>query len=204
MKRAVFIRSTALSGREETALPRLISLNGGTAGNVVPNRAEAVVEGLSGEIIRDICRKTENETGIHFTVEPVLPDVSANQGKDGSSMRREPAPMHQPHGRNNAVTGLIKAAASLPLSDSAGFRTLNGLAEIFPHNDYYGVAAGVAKKDEISGDLTLGTNMVDYQVTGLMGKIDSRAPLCASKENMLDVLRARLDAEGSRWIRRAG
>ncbi len=132
--------------KEETALPRLISLNGGTAGNVVPNRAEAVVEGLSGEIIRDICRKTENETGIHFTVEPVLPDVSANQGKDGSSMRREPAPMHQPHGRNNAVTGLIKAAASLPLSDSAGFRTLNGLAEIFPHNDYYGVAAGVAQK----------------------------------------------------------
>lgn len=183
--------------KEETALPRLISLNGGTAGNVVPNRAEAVVEGLSGEIIRDICRKTENETGIHFTVEPVLPDVSANQGERWF-IRATGTSTHAstPWEGNNAVTGLIKAAASLPLSDSAGFRTLNGLAEIFPHNDYYGVAAGVAQKDEISGVLTLGTNMVDYQVTGLMGKIDSRAPLCASKENMLDVLRARLDAEG--------
>ena len=183
--------------KEETALPRLISLNGGTAGNVVPNRAEAVVEGLSGEIIRDICRKTENETGIHFTVEPVLPDVSANQGERWF-IRATGTSTHAstPWEGNNAVTGLIKAAASLPLADSAGFRTLNGLAEIFPHNDYYGVAAGVAQKDEISGVLTLGTNMVDYQVTGLMGKIDSRAPLCASKENMLDVLRARLDAEG--------
>ena len=162
-----------------------------------PNRAEAVVEGLSGEIIRDICRKTENETGIHFTVEPVLPDVSANQGERWF-IRATGTSTHAstPWEGNNAVTGLIKAAASLPLSDSAGFRTLNGLAEIFPHNDYYGVAAGVAQKDEISGVLTLGTNMVDYQVTGLMGKIDSRAPLCASKENMLDVLRARLDAEG--------
>ena len=164
---------------------------------MVPNRAEAVVEGLSGEIIRDICRKTENETGIHFTVEPVLPDVSANQG-ERRFIRATGTSTHAstPWEGNNAVTGLIKAAASLPLSDSAGFRTLNGLAEIFPHNDYYGVAAGVAQKDEISGVLTLGTNMVDYQVTGLMGKIDSRAPLCASKENMLDVLRARLDAEG--------
>ena len=40
-------------------------------------------------------------------------------------------PCINPWEGNNAVTGLIKAAASLPLSDSAGFRTLNGLAEIF-------------------------------------------------------------------------
>ena len=85
---------------------------------------------------------------------------------------------------------------SLPLAESTGIKTLRGISEIFPHNDYYGEAAGVAQKDEVSGVLTLGTNMVEYGTTGLMGKIDCRAPICATKENMLDVLSTRLSAAG--------
>ena len=186
---------------EDTALPRLLSLKGGTAGNVVPNRAEAVVEGLADGVIRDICGKTEVETGIHFTIEPA--DGTGVERGDGLQdqpgryiIRATGTSTHAstPWDGNNALTGLMKAAAALPLADSAGFRTLKGLAKVFPHNDYYGVAAGVAQEDKISGVLTLGTNMVDYQVTGLMGKIDCRAPICATKENMLDVLSAKLEA----------
>lgn len=181
---------------EETALPRLISLKGGTAGNVVPNRAEAVVEGLGEDILRDICKKAGEETGIQFTIDP---EENAEAGKEGRYVIRATGistHASTPWDGNNAVTGLIKAVVCLPLAGSTGIKTLKGLSEIFPHNDYYGEAAGVAQKDEVSGVLTLGTNMVEYGTTGLIGKIDCRAPICATKENMLDVLSARLSAAG--------
>lgn len=180
----------------DAALPRLVSLKGGTAGNVVPNRAEAVVEGLEEAVIRNICKTAGEETGIQFTV---APEENAPDGSKGRYVIRATGistHASTPWDGNNAVTGLIRAVVSLPLAEGTGIETLKGLSEIFPHNDYYGEAAGVAQKDEVSGVLTLGTNMVEYGTTGLMGKIDCRAPICATKENMLDVLSTKLSAAG--------
>lgn len=180
------------SWEEDTTLPRILSLTGGTAGNVVPNRAEAVIQGLDMETAESFCRNMENETGIRFT--------AASEGGSLIKIQAVGRSTHAstPWDGNNAVTGLIKLAVSLPLAESTGFNTLKGLAEIFVHNDYYGKAAGVAQQDEISGVLTLGTNMVDYGRDYLMGKIDCRAPLCARKENVLDVLTEKLAACGIR------
>lgn len=187
--------------KEDKTLPRLISLKGGTAGNVVPNRAEAVIEGLDGEIIKDICAKAEKETGIQLHVASNT-GISSDSPENGNCIRwtifatGTGTHASTPWDGNNALTGLLQAVVKLPLAESDGFRTLKGLAEIFPHNDYYGEAAGVAQKDEISGVLTLGTNVVNYQAAGLTGRIDCRAPLCASKESVLDVLNAKLAAAG--------
>lgn len=195
---------------ENAVLPRIISLRGGTAGNVVPNRAEAVVEGLSEEVIRKVLRNVGEETGILFEVTDVdhisagEVDITADDIKLTKEntwlIRAAGTGTHAstPWDGNNAVTGLIKAVASLPLAECIGHSALKGLAELFPHNDYYGVAAGVSMKDDLSGALTLGTNVIDYHATGLTGKIDCRAPLCATAENVLDVLRDRLAASGIR------
>lgn len=180
------------SWEEDMALPRIRSLCGGTAGNVVPNRAEAVVQGLDIETVETFCTRIGKETGIRFTA------ASGGGGLIKIQAVGQSTHASTPWDGNNATTGLIKLAVSLPLAESAGFNALKGLAEIFVHNDYYGKAAGVAQKDEISGVLTLGTNMVDYSRDGLMGKIDCRAPLCAMKENVLDVLTEKLAAYGIR------
>lgn len=176
---------------EESELPRILSLKGGNAGNVVPNRAEAVIEGLGRETIEAVMEKIQEKTGIVFTVVP-------EEEKEVWKIKAVGQSTHAstPWEGNNAVTGLMEAVLVLPLAESKGLQTLKGLNQIFPHGDYYGEAAGVAQKDEISGVLTLGTNMVDFHLDGLMGKIDSRAPICATKENMLDVLTEKLKAAG--------
>lgn len=193
---------------EDKALPRLISLKGGTAGNVLPNRAEAAVEGISERAVREVCKKTEMETGIHFEVTDESGDsqIGALDAKKNTKLdeykiwyiRATGTSTHAstPWEGNSALTGLLKAIANLPLAESTGYKSLKGLAGIFPHGDYYGEAAGVSLKDEISGVLTLGTHVLEYNLNGMSGKIDCRAPLCATEENVLKVLRDKLRTAG--------
>lgn len=173
--------------KESEALPRILSLKGGTVGNVIPNRAEAVIEGIKKEVIEAVLKTAEDETEISFELFSLEKELQYRIRATGRS-----AHASTPWEGKNAVTGLIHAILKLPLVPCEGLTVLKGLAEIFPHKDYYGNAAGVAQKDEISGELTIGTNVIDYQLDGLVGRIDCRAPICATKENVLDVLTEKL------------
>lgn len=182
---------------EDQSLPRIERFCGGTAGNVVPNQAEAIVLGLSRPVIQKAAAEAEKETGIQFCIVP----GEFKNTEDLENVWKIEATGQSTHASTpwegkNAVTGLLSLLIALPLSDSKGLQVLRGLAEIFPYGDYYGAAAGIRQEDKISGFLTLGTNMIDYHVNGLMGKIDCRAPLCASKETVLDVLSEKLTAAG--------
>ena len=53
----------------------------------------------------------------------------------------------------------------------------------------------MAQADELSGRLVLSSNVLHYAEGGMSGRIDCRAPMCASEETVL-VLREKLAAYG--------
>ena len=54
----------------------------------------------------------------------------------------------------------------------------------------------MAQADELSGRLVLSSNVLHYAEGGMSGRIDCRAPMCASEETVLEVLREKLAAYG--------
>ena len=97
---------------------------------------------------------------------------------------------------NSALTGLLALLMQFPFADCEGQRRLRGLTELFPHGAFYGEAAGVAQADELSGRLVLSSNVLHYAEGGMSGRIDCRAPMCASEETVFEVLREKLAAYG--------
>lgn len=179
------------SWEEDFQLPRILKIQGGTAGNVVPGRAEATVEGLPLGLIRDVCAEVEAASGIAISIEP-----GEHPGQVALCSTGAGAHASTPWEGRNALTGLLQALIVMPFAQCRGFSALQGLGRIFPHGDYYGVAAGIAQQDTLSGPLTLCTNVLSYSLTGLEGKLDCRAPLCASDETVRQVLQRQLAEVG--------
>lgn len=179
--------------KESCALPRIVSAHGGVKNNVVPDTAEAVLEGIAAEEVSACARRAAEKTGIEFELK-----------REGKTIRVTAhgscAHASTPGDGNNAVTGLITFLIGLSLPESESLRALRSLNALFPHGDWSGRAAGVAMRDEISGELTLTLDLFEYGQTGFRAYFDGRTPVCATNENLRDKFFARtaelgLDAE---------
>ena len=182
---------TSYSGtwEEKTVLPCIRRIDGGTVGNAVPGKAEAVIEGILTDEIARAASAIGEQTGIAFRWEE----------KNGCVVIRaegKSAHASTPWEGNSALTGLLPLLMQFPFADCEGQRRLRGLTELFPHGAFYGEAAGVAQADELSGRLVLSSNVLHYAEGGMSGRIDCRAPMCASEETVLEVLREKLAAYG--------
>jgi len=174
---------------DDKTLPRVVRIEGGHTGNAVPRQAEALTEGLDAGAIRSAAKDWAERTGVTFTVEESkerLVKVTACGASAHAAM---------PHLGNNAQTALIGLLAGLPMAPGRGFAVIRGLSEMFPHGDFYGEAAGV-KMEDFSGPLTLNFGILSYTATGFRGAFDSRVPVCANRENMADVIKARFESLG--------
>ena len=147
-----------------------------------------MIEGLDASDIQAAAKGWTERTGVTFTVatKKELVKVIANGASAHAAM---------PHLGNNAQTALLGMLAQLPMAPSRGFEVIRGLAELFPHGDFYGEAAGV-KMEDFSGPLTLNFGIFNYAMTGFSGAFDSRVPVCANRENMADVIVGRLSKLG--------
>lgn len=170
---------------EDTALPRIISVNSGVKVNVVPDKAEAVIEGFSKEELENICENKFADTGITYK-------VTENDNKCVINIKGVGAHAAYPESGNNALTVMIELLSSMSFADCEGFRTLKAVNKLFPHGDYKGEACGVKMSDDISGELTLSFTIFEYTTKSLTGTFDCRAPLCANNENLRDVLKNNL------------
>lgn len=170
------------------ALPRVAKLNAGTKVNVVPGKANALVEGMSIEAIRAEADRIEKETGVKFHLE---------QEGQGTAITAEGAGAHAstPQEGKNALTALLALLTSLPLASCELTDRLNSLVKLFPHGDTSGTAAGIAMSDEISGALTLAFSMLKVENDCLEGALDCRSPICTTEENGLEVLRRNMAQE---------
>lgn len=166
-------------------LPRVGWLKSGDKVNVVPAKAEALLLGVEETVLKQAGDKATEVTGAQFVWE---------KQKDGIrvSVKGTAAHASTPEGGNNALTALLYLITLLPLEDSEGYRRLCALNRMFPHGDTKGEALGVNMEDEESGALTMNLGILDYEdgENGrLEGAFDSRAPLCATDENLTEVMR---------------
>lgn len=109
----------------ETPLPCVHRIDGGTVGNAVPGRAEAVLEGVSADDVARAAQAVNAQTGIGFTWE--------EQGAR-LTLRAEGRNAHAstPWEGNSALTGLLTLLMRLPLAPCEGLKRLRALAELFP------------------------------------------------------------------------
>lgn len=173
---------------EMTALPRIVRAQGGTKINVVPNKAEAVVEGLTADQIREVAERVTAETGITFTLTGEGAVEIVAHGVNAHAAMPEPG--------NNAITGLLTLLTALPMASCEGFDKLCAFQKLYPHGDWSGLAAGIAMEDEESGAMTSCLNIFSLTATGFAAQTDCRCPICATDENVTEVLRAGAEAAG--------
>ena len=167
---------------EDKTLPRIISINGGVKSNVVPDKAVAVVEGFTLDKVKELCKKEEEKTNVKFTISEDNSLITINAKGKG-------AHASTPENGHNAITAMIELLCSMPCAKSEGFDRLCSVNKLFPHNDHVGNACGIKMSDELSGNLSLAFTIFEYNTTGLKGTFDSRAPICATDENLTEVLR---------------
>lgn len=159
--------------------PAVAEFHGGDKVNVVPANAYAIVKGIAEETVR---AAVEKEAGkIQFS-------VTAQDGAVRIDAKGVAAHGSTPEVGANAVCGLLKLLAQLPLAEGKRKEVLNNLAKLFPLEDCIGEALGIAMKDEISGHLTMNLGILDYDGEKLTGEFDSRIPACGNDENVTKVV----------------
>lgn len=170
-------------------LPRLVSIQTGIKVNVVPGKAFAEVEGFAADVLKVAAEEVLRKTGVRFLFD-----------EDGSITKitavGEGAHAAHPETGNNALTGLLTLLTALPFAPCEQITTVHKLAELIPHGDLSGTALGIAMGDEISGEVTVAFSLLSLTDTALDGTFDSRCPICANKENVLEVVKAKMASIG--------
>ncbi len=170
-------------------LPKLVSIDAGTKVNVVPGKANAVVKGLDAKTLEHAAAECEKRTGIRFELK--LDEDTAVITAIGES-----AHASLPEEGNNALTGLLSFLTELPLAECEQMTMIRRLLELIPHGDTKGEALGIAMEDELSGSLTLAFSLLKVTESGIEGTFDSRCPVCATEENVLQVVRRNMAEKG--------
>ena len=171
--------------KECKALPRVLEIKGGTAGNIVCQECYFVIEGMAKE-----------EALKYLTIEDVKFTVSEENGLVRVDVVGQSAHASTPHLGVNSITASLAVLSKMPMAESKGFSVIKGLSALIPHGDYLGAALGVKQEDELSGPLTLNLGILEYTTTGLTGKIDSRTPICANEDNMSKIVNAKMNEIG--------
>ena len=170
-------------------LPKMVYFKCGTKVNVVPAAAEALFEGLDGDETEALAKSMEEELGITFT-------VSSEDGCLKIAASGENGHASTPWKGKNALTGLLALIERLSLAECGQLKAVRALNHLMPHGDWFGAGLGIQMSEEESGELTLAFSMLDISEKSLEGEFDSRCPICATKENTIDVIRKNMEAEG--------
>lgn len=171
------------------ALPRLVSIDTGIKANVVPGKAVACVEGFDMEVLDQAAAKTKAQTGVDFRYEGdggAIRVVAIGRGAHAAFLEDG----------NNALTGLLTLFSNLPFAPCPQIDAVGAILKLIPHGDINGTAMGIAMEDDVSGKLTLAFTMLTVTEDSLTGVFDSRCPICANEDNVLLVVRNRLDGVG--------
>lgn len=175
--------------KDENELPRIVSFDSGVKANVVPDKANAVIEGFKLDEVKDFAEKYTKITGVKF-------DVKENGNTVVIDAKGVGAHASTPENGKNALSAMLEMLANMPFADTDAFRKFKGVNELFPYGDFCGKNAGVYMKDDISGEISMSLNILNVTATTLSGTFDSRAPICATDENLRDVLKANMNKYG--------
>lgn len=171
----------------------VVSFTGGSIPNAVPDKAEAVLRGLTRDEVRAAI--PANSTGALLTVD---------YGDDGLITLHcsgRSAHASTPQTGINAVTALIETLNRLPLEEGAQRDILRGLERQFPFGETNGASAGLNLSDEQSGALTLTFSRFSMEAGKVSGCIDIRYPVTAELPDVVNRLSAALNSAGLRYVK---
>ncbi len=175
----------------ETEGPRVVSFHGGFRINVVPAEAECVVEGLPMRGIYGVAAQVNKATGVEFRIKPMENNRVHIKVVGIGAHAMEPS-----KGRN-AITALLSLLYICPLKeDLASTKAIRALFELMPPRDTRGTNLGIAQSDELSGELTVAFTMLDMDDHGIVGRFDSRVPICANEKNCKDIVEKKMGEFG--------
>ncbi len=153
----------------------LVSFNSGKTANAVPEKTNAVLNGVEIAEIEAAIEKS-NLSGVSFRLEQL--DGCVKIYCDGTSAHASTPSMGK-----NSLTALLAVLALLNLPDAAS-KHLQRLAKLFPYGDNRGESLGIYCCDEESGELTCVLSILDYENGKLAGCFDARLPICADYQKL--------------------
>ena len=177
------------SWKRDTSLPRIISITGGKTLNIVPDRAEAIVEGIAPGEAEAFCSEYSKKTGAVIS-------AARDGGKLKITAEGKATHASTPQNGLNAQTALIEMLASMPFAESKGFGYIKALGRLFPHGDYNGNAIGIKLSDEISGELTVNFGVLRFSELEFAANFDSRTPSCADSVDITGITKESMAREG--------
>ncbi len=170
-------------------LPRILEAHGGDRANIVTPNAHAIVAGFTCTEIEGICKNVETRLGVTIN----CADCGA-AGLDGESAVRidiagKAAHAATPEQGNSANTALFEILSLFPLGDNDVKAKLTELSRLLPHGDTRGLALGIAREDEISGELTCNPGIFVLNENGFEATLDIRYPIDAQSDAILNDFR---------------
>lgn len=172
----------------EYAPGSVVSFEGGSIPNAVPDKATVVLRGVPYDEVRSAV--LANSTGAIITGE------TADNGDIIIHCSGRSAHASTPQTGINAVTALIVFLNRLPLQEGQQRDIFRGLAEMFPFGETDGRSASLKIDDEKSGALTLTFSKFGMHDGRVSGCIDIRYPVCAELEDVVARLSAALEHAG--------
>ena len=168
---------------------KVLSIEGGIRKNVAPANCKAVLSGADIAQVQDVLAEVTRKTGVELTVQ------EAGETLFITAVGIQ-AHASTPDEGKNAITATLEALCRLPLAEGEAEATVRRLHDCFPYGDNRGKALGIAMEDEVSGVLTLTLSLLTLTETGFTAVFDSRDPLCATKENTVDVVEKKFASYG--------
>lgn len=169
-------------GKYEPGMVR--SFEGGSIPNAVPDKASAVLHGVSYDEV--LTAVQANSTGAAIRAE------AAENGDITLYSSGRSAHASTPQTGINAVTALIALLNRLPLSGRER-EIFHGLELMFPFGETDGKSAGLKIEDTESGALTLTFSKFAMQNGNITGCIDIRYPVSADLPDVVAKLSAALE-----------
>jgi succinyl-diaminopimelate desuccinylase len=159
------------------AVDHLISLTGGTAVNMVPDRAVAEIRTGNPADIISKCMEFSRTSGY---------SISAQQNRDIVIIRSEGVSSHgsKPHLGKNAVMQLSGFLSTLQYNPAGACDMIRFLEEKIGV-DTTGVSLGLGLIDELSGHLTLNAGLVRYNGGELVLSLDIRYPVTIPVDSVI-------------------
>jgi len=166
-----------LSKSHATALPHLVSVQGGERPNIVPDLCEVTVKGISLKIISSKLKDFSFPEGVSGKL-----DSSATEQDAKLTFRGVGAHGSLPQNGKNAVIYALRFLQTLPLN--AEEQHLLDFILTHPGTGYYGEGFGIALSDEPSGKLSLNLGILELTSDKVRFVIDIRYPVTFMRDDI--------------------
>lgn len=171
---------------EDTALPRVLSLDAGVALNAVPQKAVITFEGLERAAAEPVMEAVSKECHVEI----------AFTGEQEITVIGESAHASTPENGRNAGLAAIILISRLPLAESDEMKLEKKIPDLFPYGVTDGSGIGIAMSDPESHALTCTLDLYHIDPAHIEFSFDARTPVSATKENCENAAAAAVRAAG--------